>query len=59
VLHRRILSSIGCESQEESKDESPIEGYVQGLDIPAEIVWGMNDPTTDPGLLSRSPVPPF
>jgi haloalkane dehalogenase len=21
-----------------------IEGYVQGLDIPAEIVWGMNDP---------------
>jgi haloalkane dehalogenase len=21
-----------------------IEGYVQGLEIPAEIVWGMNDP---------------
>ncbi len=21
-----------------------IEGYVQGLDIPAEIIWGMNDP---------------
>ena len=21
-----------------------IEGYVQGLNIPAEIVWGMNDP---------------
>ncbi len=26
-----------------------IEGYVQGLDIPAEIIWGMNDP-----ILSKS-----
>jgi haloalkane dehalogenase len=27
-----------------------IEGYVQGLDIPAEIVWGMNDPILAKGL---------
>jgi len=27
-----------------------IERYVQGLDIPAEIVWGMNDPILGKGL---------
>ena len=27
-----------------------IEAYVQGLDIPAEIVWGMNDPILAKGL---------
>ena len=27
-----------------------IESYVQGLDIPAEIVWGMNDPILGKGL---------
>jgi len=27
-----------------------IENYVQGLDIPAEIVWGMNDPILAKGL---------
>ncbi|MCS5638638.1 MAG: alpha/beta fold hydrolase [Myxococcota bacterium] len=27
-----------------------IEGYVQGLEIPAEIVWGMNDPILAKGL---------
>jgi haloalkane dehalogenase len=27
-----------------------IEGYVQGLDIPAEIVWGMKDPILAKGL---------
>ncbi len=27
-----------------------IEAYVGGLDIPAEIVWGMNDPILGPGL---------
>jgi haloalkane dehalogenase len=27
-----------------------IEGYVQGLDIPAEIVWGLNDPILAKGL---------
>lgn len=29
-----------------------IEQYVQGLDIPAEIVWGMNDPILAKGLPS-------
>ena len=29
-----------------------IERYVQGLDIPAEIVWGMNDPILGPRLPS-------
>ena len=27
-----------------------IEGYVQSLDIPAEIIWGMNDPILAKGL---------
>ncbi|MEO2183677.1 MAG: alpha/beta fold hydrolase [bacterium] len=27
-----------------------IENYVQGLDIPAEIIWGMNDPILAKGL---------
>lgn len=27
-----------------------IEQYVQGLDIPAEIIWGMNDPILAKGL---------
>ena len=27
-----------------------IEQYVEGLDIPVEIVWGMNDPILAPGL---------
>ena len=27
-----------------------IERYVQGLEIPAEIVWGMNDPILARGL---------
>lgn len=27
-----------------------IEAYVQGLDIPVEIVWGMKDPILGPGL---------
>ncbi len=27
-----------------------IERYVEGLDIPVEIVWGMNDPILGPGL---------
>ncbi len=27
-----------------------IERYVQGLDIPAEIVWGMSDPILAKGL---------
>ncbi|MEN8158467.1 MAG: alpha/beta fold hydrolase [Myxococcota bacterium] len=27
-----------------------IEAYVQGLDVPAEIVWGMNDPILAKGL---------
>ena len=30
-----------------------IEGYVQDLDIPAEIVWGMNDPILARGLRCR------
>ena len=27
-----------------------IEAYVQGLDVPAEIIWGMNDPILSAGL---------
>lgn len=27
-----------------------IEKYVQGLDIPAEIIWGMNDPILSKAL---------
>ena len=27
-----------------------IEAYVEGLDIPAELIWGMNDPILAGGL---------
>lgn len=38
-----------------------IEGYVDGLDIPAEIVWGMNDPIIGkalPGMKQNFPEAP-